>query len=311
MGKYEKSRDWNDIVPIPQDDGGPNPLAAIAYTAEYSEAMSYLRAVMAADEKSERVLALTEHVITMNPAHYTVWLYRADTLRALKSDPKQELEWLNKISLKHLKNYQIWHHRNTIMSQIDTLPPKELSFLNRMLAKDAKNYHVWSYRQWLVAQFSLWSESPGSTELEFTESLLRADIRNNSAWNHRYYVVFGNPEQQQIPAEICEREIEFAKSKIYMAPQNQSAWNYLKGVIRKSEKGMEPLEKFAEGFTNDNGEVRSSHALDFLAEMWAQAGTEEKKAKAEKALSLLAEKYDPVRKNYWDYRKRLLGTRKA
>ena len=74
MGEYEESEEWKDIVPIPQDEGGPNPLAAIAYTDEYSEAMSYLRAVMAVDELSERVLALTEHVISMNPAHYTVWL---------------------------------------------------------------------------------------------------------------------------------------------------------------------------------------------------------------------------------------------
>ena len=74
MGGYSDSEDWNDIVPIPQDDGGPNPLAAIAYTEEYSEAMSYLRAVMGIDEKSDRVLGLTEHIIQMNPAHYTVWL---------------------------------------------------------------------------------------------------------------------------------------------------------------------------------------------------------------------------------------------
>ena len=73
MGRYENSEEWEDIVPIPQDDGGPNPLASIAYTDEYSEAMSYLRAVMAKDEKSDRVLDLTEHVISMNPAHYTVW----------------------------------------------------------------------------------------------------------------------------------------------------------------------------------------------------------------------------------------------
>lgn len=73
MGIYADSDGWEDIVPIPQDDGGPNPLAAIAYTEEYSEAMSYLRAVMANDEKSKRVLSLTEHIIGMNPAHYTVW----------------------------------------------------------------------------------------------------------------------------------------------------------------------------------------------------------------------------------------------
>ena len=70
---YETSEKWADVVPIPQNEGGPNPLAAIAYSEEYSTAMSYLRAVMAANEHSPRVLEVTEHVISMNPAHYTVW----------------------------------------------------------------------------------------------------------------------------------------------------------------------------------------------------------------------------------------------
>ena len=73
MIDYSDSKEWEDVIPISQDDGGPNPLAAIAYTDEYSEAMSYLRAVMAKDEKSDRALALTADIIGMNPAHYTVW----------------------------------------------------------------------------------------------------------------------------------------------------------------------------------------------------------------------------------------------
>lgn len=77
-GKYTSSPSWADIQPIPLDDGseggeGVIPLAVIAYKPEYLEATSYLRAVMAIDEMSERVLQLTEDVIMMNPAHYTVW----------------------------------------------------------------------------------------------------------------------------------------------------------------------------------------------------------------------------------------------
>ena len=70
---YHDDEAWADIDPLPQDDGGLHPLAAIAYSEEYSEAMGYLRAVMAKNEFSERVLGLTEHIISMNPAHYTVW----------------------------------------------------------------------------------------------------------------------------------------------------------------------------------------------------------------------------------------------
>lgn len=73
MVKYSEDEQWADVTPFPQDDGGPNPLAAIAYTEGYSEAMSYLRAVMADNEMSERALELTEDIIAMNPAHYTVW----------------------------------------------------------------------------------------------------------------------------------------------------------------------------------------------------------------------------------------------
>ena len=68
--------EWASIQPIPLDDGsdsGTMPLATIAYSDHYLEATSYLRAVMAAHEMSERALQLTADVISMNPAHYTVW----------------------------------------------------------------------------------------------------------------------------------------------------------------------------------------------------------------------------------------------
>ena len=90
MGKYSDSSDWEDVVPIPQDDGGPNPLAAIAYTEEYSEAMSYLRAVMAEDEKSDRALRLTEDIIRMNPAHYTVWYIYKESQQTLSLTGKRQ-----------------------------------------------------------------------------------------------------------------------------------------------------------------------------------------------------------------------------
>ena len=313
MGKYSDSEEWHDIIPIPQDDGGPNPLAAIAYTDEYTEAMSYLRAVMAKDEKSERVLTLSEDIIRMNPAHYTVWLYRADTIFALKKDLLQELEWLNRISLRFLKNYQIWHHRNLIMSHLKTMPDTELPFLARMFAKDAKNYHVWSYRQWLVRHFDLWD-----TELPYVESLLEDDIRNNSAWSHRWYCVFLRHTDptvhslkngivvSEVPSSVVEREIEYTKRAIAIAPQNPSPWNYLKGVHKDQKRGLTSMRDFAEQFANldKEDEVRSSHALDFLADVYAE---ERENERAAKALELLAKRYDPIRENYWNYRQSLLG----
>jgi hypothetical protein len=70
---YASNPAFDNVVPIPQDDG-PHPLAQIAYSEHYAEAMSYLRALMVGGgEMSERALLLTGDIIAMNPAHYTIW----------------------------------------------------------------------------------------------------------------------------------------------------------------------------------------------------------------------------------------------
>lgn len=116
---YSTSSLWQDVSPIAlQEPDSPAPtLAAIAYSPAYSEAMSYLRAVMANNEFSPRALDLTSDIIGMNPAHYTVWLYRVRILDELGQEDEDkglsrrenEIQWLNGVALKHLKNYQIWY----------------------------------------------------------------------------------------------------------------------------------------------------------------------------------------------------------
>lgn len=196
------------------------------------------------------------------------------------------------------------------MSHLTALPRTELPFLVRMLLKDSKNYHVWSYRQWLVRHFSLWD-----TELPYVDSLIRADVRNNSAWNHRWFVLFSqhvDPESglgmdevgNIVDEDLIDREVAYAQEKIRLAPQNQSPWSYLRGLLRK-RGSLTECRGFAEEFADLEREdqVRSSHALDFLADCYA----DEEKDKAGRALELLARKYDPIRKNYWNYRRGLLG----
>ena len=138
---YAASNHWRDTTPIPlleADPSKPDPgpaLATIAYSDRYLEAMSYLRAVMAKNEASERVLALTEDIVGMNPAHYTVWGFRTRSLRGLwgvgeyegkenvvnedidheererrvREGVEMELDWLEGVSERNLKNYQIWY----------------------------------------------------------------------------------------------------------------------------------------------------------------------------------------------------------
>ena len=137
--------------------------------------------------------------------------------------------------------------------------------------------------------------------------MLQRDIRNNSAWNHRWFVVNGRGAKGGVTdPEVRTREFKYAMAAIDKAPQNQSPWNYLRGIVRKSGMSLAHLKELAERYANleQPDTVRSSHALDVLAEVLAE---EKSKEQAGKALDLLATKYDPIRKNYWEYRKGLLG----
>ncbi|KAL4878451.1 hypothetical protein BJY04DRAFT_196040 [Aspergillus karnatakaensis] len=334
-GKYASDPEWSSIQPIPLNDGsesGAAPLATIAYSDEYIEATSYLRAVMAINEMSERALALTEEIISMNPAHYTVWIYRAKIIFALNKDLTEELEWLNRVSLKYLKNYQIWHHRQVLMSSrehFQTLPPKEMDFLMEMFAQDSKNYHVWTYRHWLVRHFELW-DSP--REIADINSLINSDVRNNSAWNHRYMLRFGprsnEPDAGMVNAnsspsamgrlavvdeDLVDEELQYAQTQIIRSPENRSPWSYARGVLRAASRPLSEWFEFAQRFVidklDDEGrvvdvDVKSSHAVEWLADYFVEASpsAKDKQDEAVRMLNLLKDKYDPIRRNYWDYR---------
>ena len=349
-GSYASDPSWDDVTPIAlhEPEGA---LAAIAYPEAYAEAVSYLRAVMAAPEYSARCLRLTEHVISLNPAHYTVWLYRFSLVSALGLPLDKEIEWLNGVALQNLKNYQIWHHRYLLAEHFypelatDSLKVKdfarsEMDFLTTILAEDTKNYHVWSYRQYLVRKLGYWVEA----ERKSMEAFIRQDVRNNSAWSHRFFLVFSDPSNSTqkpepaataattaeannapletalgelniahdpaVPAEIVDREIAYAQQQILRAPQNESPWNYLRGVLTKGGRPLADIEAFAGQFAKNIGndesdeKVTSTHAMDVLAAVAAEKGDT---AQATLYLQRLAEKWDPIRAGYWQYRKQQLA----
>ncbi|KAI0169655.1 protein prenylyltransferase [Hypoxylon sp. FL1284] len=322
---YALDPEWDDVVPIPQVEP-EGALAAIAYPEDYAEAMSYLRAAMAAKEYTPRCLRLTEHIISLNPAHYTVWLYRFAIVDALNISIPDEIEWLNDVSLTYIKNYQIWNHRQLLLDRlypalaasradVESLGRSERRFLDRMLEEDTKNYHVWSYRQYLVRKLGLWDEA----ERRGVEALIRDDVRNNSAWSHRFFLAFSDPaastpgshateHDPAVPAAVVDRELAFARDAVQRAPQNQSPWNYLRGALVKGGRPLADVRGFAEQFVRNLGieekeEVTSSHALDLLADIYKEAGEKEK---ADLALRRLAEKWDRIRRGYWEYRRKML-----
>lgn len=78
------------------------------------------------------------------------------------------------------------------------------------------------------------------------------------------------------------------------------------GIIRVAQLPKSTLKDFALEFADVQNpeEVHSSHALDLLADIYSEE--KNSKDKAAKALDLLATKYDPIRANYWNFRKGLL-----
>jgi protein farnesyltransferase/geranylgeranyltransferase type-1 subunit alpha len=103
----------------------------------------------------------------------------------------------------------------------------------------------------------------------------------------------------------------YTKVAIRKAPQNQSPWNYLLGILRAAKLPKSTVKDFALEFADLQApdDVYSSHALDVLADIYGEE--ENNKESAEKALDLLATRYDPIRASYWDFRKGLLDQSKT
>lgn len=203
----------------------------------------------------------------------------------------------------------------------------------QMFASDSKNYHVWSYRQWLVRQFNLWDEP---REIADVDALIAQDVRNNSAWNHRYLLKFAPRQGAEaamavavtgagekgrldvVDEDVVDAELEYAQKKIALAPENRSPWLYARGVLRAAGRSVGEWKGFAGRFITEEVaddadspvvHVKSSLALEWLADVYSEEAGElagdtrkEKVGEAVKMLNLLKERYDPIRRNYWDYK---------
>ncbi|KAK4056797.1 CAAX geranylgeranyltransferase alpha subunit [Microbotryomycetes sp. JL221] len=337
---FHERQGWQDLVPIAQLDA-PNCLVPIAYSQQYRDAMDTFRAIINVNEKSNRTLEVTEALIKLNPGHYSIWAYRAQTLLAMNANLEHELDLMDKLVKAHIKSYQVWQHRKTIVTALQS-SQRELSFSNRALSFDPKNYHTWAYRQWVLCHFfsdlkitKQQQEEPVATtstakqdfkdrervwqqELDYVEELLQSDIRNNSAWNHRFFVCFESG-QAGASSVVTPREIHYVKGKLAISPNNPSAWNYLKGVLERTQTPMSTLLPFVECLALGTpesmpkeepqvsrlAELPAYLAIEFIADATAQqAKQQDSKDKAQEASALFTSlcQFDPIRSRYWQYK---------
>lgn len=313
---FAERPEWVDVVPLEQYEG-VNPLAPILYSPVYKDATNYFRGIVKIGEKSQRVLELTEAVIRLNPAHYSAWQYRYETLLSINAPLDVELKLMDELAVKYLKTYQVWHHRRLLLT-ITRKPLQELDFITRSLTADTKNYHTWSYRQWLLAYFNdedeLWTG-----ELDFVDAMLAQDVRNNSAWHHRFFVVWGCGvrEGEGDRERVYKRELTYVKQNISLAPNNLSAWNYLRGIMEHTKTPFASVKAFVRPYTlpidptsvdivdlenpppTKGANLPCPSAIEFLADVYEQ---EKNTLEAIELWTSLANTHDVIRKKYWEHR---------
>lgn len=231
--------------------------------------------------------------------------------------PAGEVEFINKMFEQDAKNYHVWSYRQWLVRRFSLWDDKPSTTSSSTKSKTPTQ----SSEQAENGESASGPEGAGAAQGELTEieRLLDLDVRNNSAWNHRFFLINGRDEQdprkssteqntrlRSDPATLS-REIAFAKSAIRKAPQNQSPWNYLRGTLTRAGEPLSSIRGFAEEFASldEEDKVRSSHALEVVAEVLA--AEKGQKEKAGKAYDLLAIKFDPIRANYWNHLKGKLG----
>ncbi|KAH9301835.1 hypothetical protein KI387_013418 [Taxus chinensis] len=303
--------EWRDVQPLPQDDGS-NPIVPIAYTEEFREAMDYFRAVFHADERSPRALDLTAEVIRLNAGNYTVWHFRRLILESLQNDLIEELNFIDGVSVGNYKNYQMWHHRRWVAERLGTVvTTSELKFTEKVLSLDAKNYHAWSHRQWALQALGGWGD-----ELEFCRKLLEDDIFNNSAWNQRYFVITKSPFLGGLQS-MRDFEVSFCTEAILKNPENESPWRYLRGLYKGDNEAfvespvsdvcIRVLEKkrdcvFALSLLLDLLSYGFQPTPD-LIEILSTETSSNSDLKFTNLVCSMLEKVDPIRGQYWIWRR--------
>lgn len=233
--------------------------------------------------------------------------------------PKNEQNFLMEMLSLDAKNYHVWTYRHWLVRRFSLWDcPRELQDIESLLASDVRNNSAWTHR-WML-KFGPRGEVDSGLPNPTAKAQDSSQMAGDDATRGKFDVV---------DEDLVDAEVEYVKAKIALAPGNPSPWTYGKSVLKAAGRRMGELKRFAEKFVieevGEDGEavgyrVKSSLAVEWLADVYveeagmvegegeqAEKEKRERKKQAVKMLNLLKEEYDPVRKNYWDYRIRMVG----
>uniref|UniRef100_A0A0N5AME1 Protein farnesyltransferase/geranylgeranyltransferase type-1 subunit alpha n=1 Tax=Syphacia muris TaxID=451379 RepID=A0A0N5AME1_9BILA len=298
---YRDDPEWDDVQPLPLTEDEQAGVK-IATTDTFNDAFMYLRAIIQANEYSERAFKLNTRCTELNPANYTVWVYRRALLKALGKNLDEEFRFIEETIEDNPKNYQVWQHRRTLVEWTND-PSRELAFTARIFEEDNKNYHAWQHRQWVVDKFNLYSER----ELDFVKEMFLQDLRNNSAWNYRYFILQGLNKLND--EKTVNEEINLVEMLIKTAPNNESAWNYLEGILIEKGVSSRPdvFEFCEELYKEKKPPLCISFMVDYLMDELDKKVDVEKKTSRIRQLLRELKTLDPIRVKYWEYKEKVVN----
>lgn len=200
---------FEDVTPVPQNDGPDGGVCAISYPTSFILAYDYMRACWKSGELSPRSLKLSATCLKLNPANYTVWHYRRQCLESLgyldvstaaadddfsnstaKARIQEDLTLAAQLGGSNPKNYQIWYHRRALL---DDFHQKTKTIV---LGEDAA-----------VSSSSALETAFLETELAYIADVLEEDSKNYHAWSHRQWLI----RTVNQPA-VWDRELEYGES---------------------------------------------------------------------------------------------------
>lgn len=309
---------FSDVTPVPQDDG-VQPVCRIDYKPDFTLAYDYMRAILKADERSDRALQLTAICLKLNPANYTVWHFRRLCLEKIgltEEVVQRDLELAAQLGGSNPKNYQIAFHRRFLLeaSGLDEAKARrELKYIASVLSEDGKNYHMWSSRQWIIRMVGM--DQLFLDEVKYSNDLIVEDCRNNSAWNQRWFAAHRG-KRDVLSEEMARQEADYAIEIASIDPYNESPWRYLIGILKEQNspamvthylEAAEDIKQVLEDAGRDQEACANLNSA--LIDMLEMTGTTECLDEAVEKCKAMAAQHDLIRRKYWDFRVEELGKR--